>query len=67
MTQTSFPWENIDTTETQYSYMFRTLNSGVNDEPTGTALEVSAGSGLTVDVAEGQAMVLGHYYISTAT
>lgn len=67
MTQTSYPWEGIDTTETQFSQMFRTLNNGVNDAPTGTALEVSAGTGLAVDVEAGQAMVRGHFYISTAT
>ena len=67
MTQTSFPFEGIDTTETQFSQWARHFNNGVNDEPTGTALEVSAGTGLAVDVAAGEAMVRGHYYISDAT
>lgn len=67
MTQTSFPFENIDTTETQYSQLFRTLNAGVNGTPSGGQLAVSAGTGLAVNVAAGQAMVRGHYYISTAT
>ena len=66
MTQTSFPFENIDTTETQFSQMFRTLNRGVNGTPDGGELEVTAGTGLAVDVAAGQAMVRGHFYISTA-
>lgn len=66
MAQSSFPWEGIDTTETQFSQMFRTLNSGVNDAPTGDALEVSAGTGLAVNVEAGQAMARGHFYISTA-
>jgi hypothetical protein len=68
MAQSSFPFENIDTTETQYSQMFRTLNNGVNGTPGGGELEVdAAGVGLAVDVAAGQAMVRGHFYISTDT
>jgi len=66
MAQSSFPFENVDTTETQFSQMFRTLNAGVNGTPAGTELKVSAGTGLQVSVALGQAMVRGHYYISTA-
>ena len=66
MAESSFPWEGIDTTETQFSQMFRTLNNGVNDVPTGSALEVSAGTGLAVVAEAGQAMVRGHFYISTA-
>jgi len=68
MAQSSFPFENIDTTETQYSQLFRTLNNGVNGTPDGGELEVdAAGAGLAVDVAAGQAMVRGHFYISTDT
>ena len=67
MAQSSFPFENIDTTETQFSQWARNFNSGVDDVPTGTALEVSAGTGLAVDVEAGEAMVRGHYYISDAT
>lgn len=67
MTQTSFPFEGIDTTETQFSKWARHFNSGVNDVPTGTALSVAAGTGLAVDVEAGEAMVRGHYYISDAT
>jgi len=66
MTQTSFPFEGIDTTETQFSQWARNFNSGVDDVATGTALQVSAGSGLAVDVAVGESMVRGHYYISDA-
>lgn len=67
MAQSSFPFEDIDTTETQFSQWARNFNSGVDDVPTGTALEVSAGTGLAVDVEAGEAMVRGHYYISDAT
>lgn len=67
MAQTSFPFEGIDTTETQFSQWARNFNSGVDDVPTGTALEVSAGTGLAVDVEAGESMVRGHYYVSDAT
>lgn len=67
MPQSSFPFENVDTTETQFSQMFRTLNAGVNGSPSGTELQVTAGTGLQVAVAAGQAMVRGHFYISTAS
>jgi hypothetical protein len=67
MAQSSFPFENVDTTETEFSQMFRTLNAGVNGAPTGTELKVTAGTGLQVLVGAGQAMVRGHYYISTAS
>lgn len=67
MAQTSFPFEDIDTTETQFSQMFRNLQDGINGTYGGTELQVSAGTGLAVDVAAGQAMVRGHYYISNAT
>lgn len=66
MAQSSFPWENIDTSETQFSQMFRHVNNGVNGTPTTDELEVVAAfSGLAVDVEPGQAMVQGHYYINT--
>ncbi len=67
MAQTSWPFENIDTSETQFSQMFRNFASGVNGSPAGTELKVTAGTGLQVSVALGQAMVRGHYYVSTAT
>jgi len=67
MSESSFPWENIDTTETEYSLLFRTLNNGVNGTPSGGELEVVPGfSGLTVDVEPGEAMVQGHFYINSA-
>lgn len=67
MAQSSFPFENVDTSETQFSQMFRNFASGVNGTPSGTELKVTAGSGLVVAVAAGQAMVRGHYYVSTAS
>jgi hypothetical protein len=67
MAQSSWPFENIDTTETQFSQFFRNLGAGVQGTPSGTELQVSAGTGLAVDVGAGQAMVRGHYYLSNAT
>jgi hypothetical protein len=67
MAQSSFPWEDVSTSETQYSQLFRQLNNGVNGTPDTDDLEVGpAFTGLAVDVEAGEAMVLGHYYISTA-
>jgi hypothetical protein len=65
MAQTSWPFENEDTSETQYSQFFRNLGEGVRGAPTGTELQVTAGSGVAVSVAVGEAMVRGHYYSST--
>ena len=67
MTQTSYPFEGIDTTETQFSKWAKNFNNGVNDEYGGSGLEVTAGTGLAVDIDAGEAMVRGHYYISDAT
>lgn len=63
MTQTSFPFENLDTTEAQFSKWATALaSSGIIS---GTAL--TAGSGMTVDVASGSAIVRGFYWESDAT
>lgn len=68
MTQTSYPFDNQDTTETQYSQLFRRLQStGVSGTPTGTELKVTANSsGMSVKVAAGFAIVRGHAYVSDA-
>lgn len=69
MTQSSFPFENADTNETQYSRLLRHLTKfgrgGVNGVPGDNNLKVSAGTGMTVSVSSGQALVRGHFYIST--
>lgn len=67
MAQTSWPFENIDTSETQYSQLFRNLGEGpVADK--GFELEpFGDSSGMVVKVKSGQALVRGHYYDSTAT
>jgi hypothetical protein len=72
MAQTSWPFQAVDTTETQFSQWARHIasggRSGVNGIPTGTDLRVTANSsGMQVFVAAGQAMVRGHFYASTAS
>ena len=66
MAQSSWPFENIDTSETQFSQWARNIGEGVK---TGALneLEVFADStGMQVKVRSGQALVRGHYYQSTA-
>lgn len=67
MAQTSWPFENIDTSETQYSQLFRNLGEGPVAGH-GFELEPYADStGMNVKVKSGQALVRGHYYDSTGT
>jgi len=66
MAQTSWPFENIDTSETQFSQWARNIGEGIK---TGALneLEVFAdSSGMQVKAKSGQAMVRGHYYSNTA-
>lgn len=65
MAQTSWPFENIDTSETQFSLWARNLGQGVIE---GKLLELEPfgdGSGMNVKVRSGQALVRGHFYDST--
>jgi hypothetical protein len=66
MAQTSWPFESIDTSETQFSMWASNIGQGViNDK--GFELEPFAdSSGMNVKVKSGQALVRGHYYDSTA-
>jgi hypothetical protein len=67
MAQTSWPFENIDTSETQFSQWARHIGEGVRPGYS-SELEVTADStGMNVKVLAGQALVRGHYYDSTAT
>lgn len=68
MTQTSFPFDDQDTTESQYSQLFRRIQlTGVSGNPTTTDLKVSANSsGMQVKVATGFAIVRGHAYQNDA-
>lgn len=69
MAEQSFPFENIDTTEAQFSKWARNFqDTGVQGAPTGTELKVTAsGTTMIVDVAIGQVFIQGHYYINTAS
>lgn len=68
MAQTSYPFDTINTTEAQYSQLFRRLNfTGVAGVPADTTLRVTGdSSGMNVKVALGYAMVRGHFYKSDA-
>ena len=66
MAQTAWPFENIDTSETQFSQWARNIGEGV---VTGHGLELEPygdGSGMVVKVKSGQALVRGHYYDNSA-
>ena len=66
MAQTSWPFENIDTTETQFSQWARNIGEGVI---VGKELELECfadSTGLNVKINTGQALVRGHYYNSSA-
>lgn len=68
MAQTSYPFDSANTTEAQYSQLFRRLNfTGVAGTPGDSAVKVTANSsGMTVSVSAGYAMVRGHYYKNDA-
>lgn len=68
MAISAFPFESQDTTETQFSQLFRELqDSGVADSFGGTGFAVSANaSGMQVFVQPGFAIVRGHAVASTA-
>ena len=68
MAQTSWPFESIDTSETQFSQWARNIGEGVKGSSGDTALKPFGDStGLNVKVPLGQSLVRGHYYVSTAT
>jgi hypothetical protein len=67
MAETSFPFENVDVSESQFSRFFRNFQDyGVKGVPGDNHLLVSGDdSGLQVRVSAGEAFVRGHYYINT--
>lgn len=69
MAQSSWPFENADTTESQYSKLFNRLkSSGVAGYPADTALKVTGdSSGMNAKVAAGFAIVRGFAYENTAS
>jgi len=68
MAQTSYPFDNTDTTEAQYSQLFRRLQyTGVWGDPSTTALKAFGdSSGMQVKVPAGFGLVRGHFYSSSA-
>ena len=67
MAQTSFPFENIDTSETQFSQWARNIGEGIRTGAGSELLPFGDSSGMIVKVSSGQSMTRGHYYVSTAT
>jgi len=67
MAQTSWPFENIDTSETQYSLLFRNVGEGVISGKQLLLDTIADGSGMTVSTKTGDALIRGHYYTSTTS
>jgi hypothetical protein len=66
MAQTSYPFENVDTTENQFSQWADALALGSGVVNTGNKLEVTPlALNAGVQVASGKAVVRGHFYQST--
>jgi hypothetical protein len=64
---TYYPFENADTTETQYSALLREMQeTGVCDSANGTGLKVAVGTGLQVTVQPGSAILRGFQVVSDA-
>jgi hypothetical protein len=64
--ETYWPFDGIDNTETQWSQMMRNIGEGVKGSSATTDLKVTApGTGMTVSLAAGQAMIRGLYYYNT--
>ncbi|MFI7315485.1 tail fiber domain-containing protein [Streptomyces venezuelae] len=67
MAITAYPFDSQPVTETQFSYLFREMSSGVAASSDSTAFRVSAtGSTMAVTVQPGFALVRGHAIHSTA-
>lgn len=67
MAQNSFPFENADTTETQYSQLFNELqDTGVaGDTVANAGIAVSVGTGMGLVVSAGFAIIRGFAYDNT--
>jgi hypothetical protein len=68
MTKASWPFDNADTTETQYSYLMRELREpGVVGTPGDSALRVSPTTALGLSVAAGRCFIRGFMLSVTGT
>ena len=68
MAQTSYPFDSTNTSEAQFSQLFRRLNfTGIAGTPGDGNVKVSANSsGMQVTVSSGYAMVRGHFCKNSA-
>lgn len=67
MTQSYWPFDGIDTTETQYSQLFRRMQAtGVWGDPGDDTLKLVQGAGLVPVLKAGYALVRGHMYYNDA-
>jgi hypothetical protein len=66
MAQTSWPFENIDTSETQFSQWARNIGEGVKQNTLDELEPFADSSGMQVKVRSGQALIRGHYYQNSA-
>lgn len=67
MAISAWPFENADTSETQYSYLFREFQDpGVVGQPGDAALQVTTGAGLSVTVRPGRAFARGYMLAADA-
>ncbi|MEU4155690.1 hypothetical protein [Actinoplanes sp. NPDC026670] len=67
MAITAFPFDDQDTTESQFSQWARELqDSGVADAAGGTGFRVTGGGGMAVQVQPGVGFLRGHLLVSTA-
>lgn len=67
MAQTSYPFENVDVTETQFGRWASSIAGSSGVVTYGDNLAVSGdNSGMQVRVANGRAILRGHYYESTS-
>lgn len=67
MAQSSWPFESIDTSETQFSQWARNIGEGVETGYDAELAVSATGLAMTVTVGAGRAMVRGHFYLSNAT
>jgi len=67
MSESSWPFDGVDTTETQFSQWARNIGEGVKGSIATSDLKAFGdSSGMNVKLPAGQAMVRGHYYSNTA-
>lgn len=66
MAQTSWPFENVDTSETQFSQWARNIGEGVKQNTLNELEPFGDSSGMQVRVRSGQALIRGHYYQNSA-